>query len=179
MKTKFSQESMDYRAIVEGLPGLFLILDPELTIVGVSDAYARATMTRREEMVGKGLFEVFPDNPDDPTADGVHNLRASLQRVLKSAAPDTMAVQKYDVRKPEEEGGGFEERYWTPTNVPVLGKDGRVRYIGSWAPNERSFGGADIREDYAKKAGGDFYLKQSYDTIRLLAEGIRVEPQGV
>ena len=129
MKTKFSQESMDYRAIVEGLPGLFLILDPELTIVGVSDAYARATMTRREEMVGKGLFEVFPDNPDDPTADGVHNLRASLQRVLKSAAPDTMAVQKYDVRKPEEEGGGFEERYWTPTNVPVLGKDGRVRYI--------------------------------------------------
>ena len=60
----------------------------------------------------------------------------------------------------------------TPSAIGSAG-DGRVRYIGSWAPNERSFGGADIREDYAKKAGGDFYLKQSYDTIRLLAEGIR------
>jgi len=129
MTTNFCEENIDYRAIVDGLPGLFLILDAELTIVGVSNAYARATMTRREEIVGKGMFEVFPDNPDDPAADGVRNLHASLQRVLKSGAPDTMAVQKYDIRKPPQEGGGFEERYWTPINSPVLDKDGRVRYI--------------------------------------------------
>ena len=126
---KFDKDDIDYRAIVEGLPGLFLILNPELIIIGVSDAYARATMTRRETMLGKHLFEVFPDNPDDPAADGVHNLRASLQRVLKSATPDTMAVQKYDVRKPEDEGGAFEERYWTPTNAPVLDANGNIRYI--------------------------------------------------
>ena len=126
---KFDKDDIDYRAIVEGLPGLFLILNPELIIIGVSDAYARATMTRRETMLGKHLFEVFPDNPDDPAADGVHNLRASLQRVLKSATPDTMAVQKYDVRKPEDEGGAFEERYWTPTNAPVLDANGKIRYI--------------------------------------------------
>ena len=60
----------------------------------------------------------------------------------------------------------------TPTAIGSTG-DGRIRYVGSWAPNERSFGGADIREDYAKKTGGDFYLKQGYDAIRLLAEGIR------
>ena len=126
---KFDKDDIDYRAIVEGLPGLFLILNPELIIICVSDAYARATMTRRETMLGKHLFEVFPDNPDDPAADGVHNLRASLQRVLKSATPDTMAVQKYDVRKPEDEGGAFEERYWTPTNAPVLDANGKIRYI--------------------------------------------------
>ena len=129
MMDKFDKDDIDYRAIVEGLPGLFLILNPELIIIGVSDAYARATMTRRETMLGKHLFEVFPDNPDDPAADGVHNLRASLQRVLKSATPDTMAVQKYDVRKPEDEGGAFEERYWTPTNAPVLDANGNIRYI--------------------------------------------------
>ena len=59
-----------------------------------------------------------------------------------------------------------------PAAVGAYG-DGRVRYIGTWAPNERSFGGGEIREDFAKKGGGDFYLKQSYDTIRLLAEGIK------
>src|SRR2546428_7515922 len=32
--------------------------------------------------LGRGIFDVFPDNPDDPAADGVRNLRASLERVL-------------------------------------------------------------------------------------------------
>jgi signal transduction histidine kinase/DNA-binding response OmpR family regulator len=40
-----------------------------------------------------------------------------------------MAVQKYDIRKPESEGGGFEERYWSPVNSPVLGPTGEVLYI--------------------------------------------------
>jgi hypothetical protein len=40
-----------------------------------------------------------------------------------------MAIQKYDIRRPEAEGGGFEERHWNPVNSPVLDKDGRVRYI--------------------------------------------------
>jgi hypothetical protein len=40
-----------------------------------------------------------------------------------------MAVQKYDIRRPEAEGGGFEERYWNPVNSPVLGSDGEIAYI--------------------------------------------------
>ena len=129
MALQFTPEDIDYRAIVEGMPVLFVVLDAQLTIVGVSDAYTKATMIRREDVLGRGMFDVFPDNPDDPTADGVNNLRASLERVLKSARPDTMAVQKYDVRKPKEEGGAFEERYWTVINAPVLDGAGRIRYI--------------------------------------------------
>ena len=121
--------SIDYRSILHGLPSLVVILDAELTIVDVSSAYTRATMTRREEMVGKRMFEVFPDNPGDSEAAGVNNLHASLRRVLKSAAPDTMAVQRYDVRKPQEDGGDFEERYWTVINSPILDKDGQICYI--------------------------------------------------
>jgi len=120
---------MDYRAIFEGLPGLFVVMEADLTIVEVSNAYHQATMTRREQMLGRSMFEVFPDNPGDPSADGQRNLRASLERVLQSGEPDTMAVQKYDVRKPELEGGAFEERYWSVVNSPILGPDGRVRYI--------------------------------------------------
>jgi two-component system cell cycle sensor histidine kinase/response regulator CckA len=101
----------------------------DLTIVAVSDAYTRATMTKREEIVGRGLFAVFPDNPDDPNATGVSNLRASLERVLQNRAPDAMAVQKYDIRRPDSKGGGFEERYWNPVNTPVLGRRGEVTYI--------------------------------------------------
>jgi PAS domain S-box-containing protein len=119
----------DFRALVQSAPGLFLVLIPDLTIVAVSDAYARATMTRREDIVGRGLFEVFPDNPDDPGATGTVNMRASIERVLRNRVPDTMAVQKYDIRRPESEGGGFEERYWSPLNSPVLSDGGEVTYI--------------------------------------------------
>ena len=125
--TAFS--SPDFRALFESAPGLYLVLTPDLKIVAVSDAYLQATMTQREEILGRHLFEVFPDNPDDPTASGVGNLNASLQNVLQNRMPDTMAVQKYDIRRPESEGGGFEERYWSPMNSPVFGPGGEIAYI--------------------------------------------------
>lgn len=119
----------DFRALFEAAPGLYLVLDPHLRVVAVSEAYAAATKTRREAILGLGLFEIFPDNPDDPGTEGVRNLRASLQRVLQTGAPDAMPIQKYDIRKPAEEGGGFEERFWSPINVPVKGADGGLAWI--------------------------------------------------
>ncbi|HET7856702.1 MAG TPA: histidine kinase dimerization/phospho-acceptor domain-containing protein, partial [Gaiellaceae bacterium] len=120
---------IDFRALFESIPGLYLVLDPGFRIVAVSDAYLAATMTKREEIVGHGIFDVFPDNPDDPDATGVRNLRASLERVRARCEPDTMAVQKYDIRRPVDEGGGFEERYWSPLNSPVLDERGELAHI--------------------------------------------------
>jgi signal transduction histidine kinase/CheY-like chemotaxis protein len=122
-------EGVDFRALFEAAPGCFLVLDPDLRIVAVSDAYVAATMIRRDDVLERGIFDVFPDNPDDPAATGVGNLRASLERVRKTGRPDTMAVQKYDIRRPDSEGGGFEVRYWSPVNSPVLDDLRRVRYI--------------------------------------------------
>ncbi len=122
-------DHQDFGALFAQAPGLYLVLDPTLTIRAVNDAYCSATMTRREDILGRHMFEVFPDNPDDPGADGVSNLRSSLGRVLELGRPDVMSIQKYDIRKPDSEGGGFEERYWNPVNTPVLGPDGRVRSI--------------------------------------------------
>jgi two-component system sensor histidine kinase/response regulator len=119
----------DFRALFESAPGLYLVLDPELTIVAVTDEYLQATMTMREEILGKKLFDVFPDNPDDPDATGERNLRASLDRVRRERLPDTMAVQKYDIRRPESEGRGFEVRYWSPRNSPVLTADQNLAFI--------------------------------------------------
>lgn len=119
----------DFRALFEGAPGLYLALSPALIIVAVSNAYLNATLTRREDILGKHLFEVFTDNPDNPDATGVRNLRISLERVLETRLPDTMAVQKYDIRRPDSEGGGFEERFWSPLNTPLLGPDGQVSFI--------------------------------------------------
>jgi PAS domain S-box-containing protein len=119
----------NFRTLFQAVPGCYLVLSPDLTIVAVSDAYLRATMTHRQDILGRALFDVFPDNPDDATANGVANLRASLGRVLAGRQPDAMPIQKYDIRRPESQGGGFEERHWSPVNSPVLTPDGQVEYI--------------------------------------------------
>jgi PAS domain S-box-containing protein len=121
----------DFKALFEAAPGLYLVLapGPDLTIIGVSDSYLRATKTKRADILGRGLFDVFPDNPDDPTATGTRNLAASIARAVETRAPDAMAIQKYDIRRPAEEGGGFEERWWSPVNTPLVGSDERVRYV--------------------------------------------------
>lgn len=119
-------EALDFRLLFESAPGLFLVLDPGLRIVAVTDAYAQATLTERGQILGCAVFEIFPDNPNDPDAEGVRNLRVSLDRVLRERVTDTMPVQRYDVRRPD---GKFEERFWSPTNSPVLDPNGNVSYI--------------------------------------------------
>ena len=123
--------ALDYQAIFEANPNLHLILAPDkdFTVLAANDARLRATYTRREQSVGRPVFEVFRKNPDDPDEFGTSVLRASLERVLRSRSPDEMAITRYDIPRPASEGGGFEVRYWSPVNVPVLGADGNVRYI--------------------------------------------------
>jgi len=121
--------TLNYRALFESAPGLYLALDPDFNIVAVSDTYLAATMTRRHDIIGRNIFDVFPDNPDDPAATGVGNLRASLQRVRRFGRSDTMAVQKYDIRRPADQGGGFEVRFWSPVNLPVFDERSQLRYI--------------------------------------------------
>jgi PAS domain S-box-containing protein len=121
-------DAADFRALFEGAPGLYLVLSPSFTIVGASDSYLRATSKRREELVNRNVFDVFPDNAD-PSRGPLGGLRQSLERVLRNGVTDTMAVLKYDLPRSEAEGGGLEDRYWRPVNSPVFGVDKQVDYI--------------------------------------------------
>jgi PAS domain S-box-containing protein len=131
VKREPKEFSPEFRLLFEQSPTLSLVLlpDEDFTIVAASDALLRATRTVRESLYGRPLFDAFPDNPEDPHATGVGNLRASLLRALATKTPDTMPVQKYDIPRPETEGGGFEERYWSPVNTPILSPEGKVRYL--------------------------------------------------
>lgn len=144
------------RAVFENLftslPGHFLVLTPELKIVAASDAYLESTMTKREEIVGREMFEVFPDNPDDPESDGTSKLRASLQRVCENKTAETLAIVKYDIPRPD---GVFEERYWSPINSPVLGVNRQLEYIIHRAEDVTDF----MRQN-SQSAGGDTAMER-------------------
>ena len=119
--------AVNFQILFESIPNfLYLVLTADLHIVAASNLYLKATLKEREKIVGRHLFEVFPDNPEAPSS-AVANTRASMLRVLESRMPDVMPVQRHDVA--EFEGGAFVEKYWSPINSPVLDEKGDVAFI--------------------------------------------------
>ncbi|MBO9621439.1 MAG: PAS domain-containing protein [Sphingomonas sp.] len=118
---------LDFRAVFDALvvPSV-IVQPPDYVMVAANRARLQATNMRIEDVIGRKLFDVFPDNPEDPEATGVANLTASLERAMATRRADVMALQKYDIRGPD---GTFEERWWQPRNVPVLAEDGSVAFI--------------------------------------------------
>jgi PAS domain-containing protein len=106
----------------------YLLIDPGpgLRIVGANPAYLAATFTERDSIAGRSLFDVFPDNPDQPLADGVNNLFISLKTVAATGRPHGMAIQRYDIR---DAAGIFVERHWLPLNTPIHDTQGRLVFL--------------------------------------------------
>lgn len=119
----------DFAAMFSAVPSACMVMSPDFTIVAVSDAHLLATGAKRERIVGRNIFDAFPDNPDEPGATGVANVRASILRVLQNKSPDVMPVQRYDVPTEGVLGGDFTERYWKPIHTPVFDGNGKVKYV--------------------------------------------------
>lgn len=123
--TQLAQQQ--YQRLFKAAPGKILVLLPgSYEIVAVTAAYLEATHTLENDILGKTVFEVFPDDPEDPHTDGVAALSASLHRVQSLRTADAMGIQRYPVRLPT---GTFEERFWSPVNSPVLNDAGDIEFI--------------------------------------------------
>jgi PAS domain-containing protein len=119
---------IDYAAVYRDLPIPVVLLTPEFEMADMNLAYLQVAGRTREELLGRNVFDAFPDNPSDPNADGVRELSASLARVLVTGKPDALSLQRYDVGVPGSPGV-YAQRYWCPVNAPVFGPDGRVVLI--------------------------------------------------
>ena len=78
--------------VAEVGPCMLLDPGPGLHIIGINEAYAKATMTAPADLRGQCLFDVFPDNPDDPLANGVANLYSSLTIAARHTEPHARAL---------------------------------------------------------------------------------------
>ena len=165
---KSEKRSKNLLEVLQNAPDAYLVLTKDFYIEMASDAYLEATETTREEIVKKHLFEVFPDNPAAPDAKSVENLRTSLQKVLETKRTHRMAIQQYDIR---DRDGRFLEKYWSPTNTPVLGAEGEVDYI-----IHRVLDVTEIKKEQAEKRGLSSeteMLKTSLEEIKHQAKKLR------
>ena len=156
-----------FRALFASSPAPFVVISPDaphFTITDVNEAYLSAMLRTRDEVVGRGLFDAFPNNPGDPTIAGEEDLRASLERVLATRLPDELPAFRYDIARRD---GSFEERWWRPVTSPLLDANGEVDAIVH-NPNDVT---AERRADAALRESEE---RQAF--LLSLSDALRAEP---
>lgn len=116
---------VDFEAIFRDAPNPYVLLDPDLRIVDMNEAYLRATNSVRERIIGQNLFEAFPDGDDSPNSSGTALVKGSLLRALSERRTDHLAFVEYAIAGPT----GYDRRYWSATHVPIFGPDGEVAFL--------------------------------------------------
>jgi PAS domain S-box-containing protein len=125
-----ADSTIDYRAVFRTLPGALALLTPEGVILDVNEGFLDAAGRELGQVLGRSLFDAFPENPADPGDHGPAQLRGSFARVVASGERDVMSPIRYDVEDPGRPGE-FEERYWAIINTPLRSESGEVTLIAS------------------------------------------------
>lgn len=120
----------DFQALFEQSPANFVAVDAELRVVAVTDGYLAMTMRTREQLVGQNILEAFPDDPSDPDSRGTETLRGGIEEARTSKQVCSVpGIVRYPVKRLDSNGGGFEERYFTAINAPIVDANGDVAYV--------------------------------------------------
>ncbi|WP_192804922.1 sensor domain-containing protein [Noviherbaspirillum aerium] len=117
-------------AAFELAPYPHVLIAPDMSVIGVNEAYLQTTHKPRKEILGAYLHTVFPGDAADSGRTDFDSLIASVEKVFASGAPDTIMFLPGRVAGPAAANGmAEEERCWTVTNTPVPGDDGKVAFV--------------------------------------------------
>src|SRR5262245_1128411 len=117
----------DFRIVFDASPNAYMLLDRELRFVDANRAYLDLTATSLERLIGRGMFELFPHDPEQPNNANARLLRESFERVLRTRQRDVIPYLAYRVAR--DPGGELVDRVWSATHTPLLGADGEVELI--------------------------------------------------
>jgi PAS domain-containing protein len=121
--------ALDFRALFERSPNPYMVLDRALRFVAANPAYLRVTSSRLEDLLGRHVLDLFPNDPANPANESARQLRESLERVLATGQPDSIALISYRVPTRIGEAGALAERYWSATHTPIFDEAGKVAFI--------------------------------------------------
>lgn len=115
---------VDYHAVFSVLSAPKAVLAPDLTILDANESLLRTIDAPASAVVGRHYLDIFPANGPDRSA--VDRIVLSLERVARTGRLEMIGPHRYDLRGP---GGGWAERWWITTNLPVLDAAGRVTAV--------------------------------------------------
>ncbi len=129
------KETIDFRAVFDTTPTPLMLMTADFEIVEINKAYADVVARSVADIVGRGIFEVFPSEGTSHTM-----LEASLRRVKETGKPDILAVLHYPIAV----GQTIEDRYWSCSHLPVRDSEGRVAFILQNAQDVTAMHGATV-----------------------------------
>ena len=97
---------------------------PRWTILAVNEVYLALTHKTRDGLLGRPLFDVFPQSRETDAEAGILNVEDSLVRAVAGEV-NLLPVQRYDIR-PEDGSDGFVERWWQLSSSPLHDASGVV-----------------------------------------------------
>ncbi|MDR9418920.1 PAS domain S-box protein [Gracilimonas sp.] len=136
---------------------------PHFTFINVNDAYVEMTQSSESELIGKSLFEAFPENPEEEKPTGVERLRNSFIKVINTKSEDEMYGIRYDIILDD---GKYKQLYWKIVNTPVLDEKGEVEFIINSATN--------ITEKYRSDLEKKLMLNNSEDSFILIDKILKI-----
>lgn len=92
-----------YRAVFHALPVPGLLLDADLVITDVTASYLQMVGRAREHVVGRYVFDAFPDASGESEHGAVG---VSMRRALQTGRLDRLPLLEYAVQS-ETGSGGF------------------------------------------------------------------------
>ena len=105
-------------------PTLIMLPDvPRFTIVDVNNAYLKLANLAREDFIGKGFFEAFPDNQYSKMVEQEN----SLKEAVTYKKPSNTPTQVYEY--PSINASGNVVKYFNALNTPVLNDENEVELI--------------------------------------------------
>lgn len=157
--------SADYATIFHSLPVPFMVLDRDLRFVDANASYCAATLTQRQDLIGRHVFEAFPEEGEN-----LRRYQEAFERAL-SGEENVIALFPYSVPRPAEQGGGKSLKYWSCTHVPVRDATGRVTHILQQAEDVTALMHKGPQADAALEAT----VVQRAERLESLSETLRAE----
>lgn len=116
---------LNFEAILMDAPIPMMVLDRQLKFVMANDAYLAMVSKAKDELIGRYVFDVFPEEPDR-----VEAMVEIFQKVFEGERP----VFK-EIPFTLEVDGKQVEHWWTASHAPVPGADGSIKYLVQYSEN--------------------------------------------
>ena len=111
---------IDFADLVARLPSPYMMLDRELRFIDANASYLETTGRSRAELIGQFVFDAFPETPERRT-----RFEDGFRRAI-AGEPNAVVRERFDIARPESEGGGFKQSIWTTHHIPVHDANGAI-----------------------------------------------------
>lgn len=118
--------TIDHKKLFQSLANAYIVYgvdDPDFTILEENRAHAKIAMVKRDEIIGKPVFDVFPDVSEEYLKTGMSLFKESVRKVIRTKQPDAMPNLKYDL---VDKTGAITQKIWSLVHYPIFDDENNV-----------------------------------------------------